>query len=193
MRASTVIAVAATLMLAGCQETSTSTSDKAAATSTSSSSGGGSAQTSEQATGTSASATSTPAAGGETSGFDMSTDKSMEIAMPSGTSARLQYKDLKVGDGSIAESGKVAMVQYTGWLTDGTKFDSSYDHGQPFQFRIGEGGVIQGWDKGVQGMRVGGKRRLVIPSELGYGSRGAGGVIPPNATLVFEVELIGLK
>lgn len=109
--------------------------------------------------------------------------------LPSG----LVYEDLVVGEGQVAEAGHSATVHYTGWLTDGTKFDSSLDRGDPFQFALGAGQVIRGWDEGVQGMRIGGKRKLTIPSELGYGSRGAGGVIPPNATLVFEVELLGLK
>ena len=109
--------------------------------------------------------------------------------LPSG----LVYEDLVVGEGQVAEAGHSATVHYTGWLTDGTKFDSSLDRGDPFQFSLGAGQVIRGWDEGVQGMRIGGKRKLTIPSELGYGSRGAGGVIPPNATLVFEVELLGLK
>jgi FKBP-type peptidyl-prolyl cis-trans isomerase FkpA len=84
-------------------------------------------------------------------------------------------------------------VHYTGWLTDGKKFDSSKDRGQPFQFALGAGQVIKGWDEGVQGMKIGGKRKLTIPPGLGYGSRGAGNVIPPNATLIFEVELLGVK
>jgi peptidylprolyl isomerase len=113
---------------------------------------------------------------------------SKEITMPNG----LKYVDLKVGDGAIAESGQSATVHYTGWLTDGTKFDSSLDAGKPFTFRLGAGQVIRGWDEGVKGMRVGGKRKLTIPPDLGYGARGAGGVIPPNATLVFDVELLEL-
>ena len=111
-----------------------------------------------------------------------------EITMPNG----LKYVDLKVGDGAVAESGMSATVHYTGWLTDGTKFDSSVDSGKPFSFKIDGGQVIHGWDEGVKGMRVGGKRKLTIPPDLGYGARGAGGVIPPNATLVFDVELIEL-
>ncbi len=109
--------------------------------------------------------------------------------LPSG----LVYEDLVVGEGRVAEAGLTASVHYTGWLTDGTKFDSSLDRGEPFQFALGAGQVIRGWDEGVQGMHIGGKRKLTIPSELGYGARGAGGVIPPNATLVFEVELLGLQ
>jgi peptidylprolyl isomerase/FKBP-type peptidyl-prolyl cis-trans isomerase FkpA len=98
--------------------------------------------------------------------------------------------DLVVGTGAEAASGQRVTVHYLGTLTDGTKFDASYDRGQPFTFNLGAGQVIKGWDQGVAGMRVGGKRKLTIPAELGYGARGAGGVIPPNATLVFEVELL---
>ena len=105
----------------------------------------------------------------------------------------LKVEDLKVGDGHEAVSGKTVSVHYTGWLTDGTKFDSSVDRGQTFSFRLGAGQVIQGWDQGVSGMKVGGKRKLHIPSNLGYGTRGAAGVIPPNATLVFDVELHDVK
>ena len=104
----------------------------------------------------------------------------------------LQIEDLVVGTGTEATAGQNVSVHYTGWLTDGTKFDSSVDRGRPFQFPLGGGRVIQGWDQGVAGMKVGGKRKLTIPPELGYGARGAGGVIPPNATLVFEVELLGV-
>ena len=104
----------------------------------------------------------------------------------------LKIEDEKVGDGVEAVGGKTVAVHYTGWLTNGTKFDSSVDRGQPFEFRLGAGQVIQGWDKGVAGMKVGGKRKLTIPPEMGYGARGAGGVIPPNATLVFDVELLGV-
>ncbi len=97
------------------------------------------------------------------------------------------------GTGAEAKTGDLATVHYTGWLTDGTKFDSSLDSGQPFQFKIGEGRVIPGWEEGVAGMKVGGTRRLIIPPDLAYGAQGAGGVIPPNAVLVFEVELTGVN
>ncbi len=109
------------------------------------------------------------------------------------TKSGLKYKDLTAGSGATAVKGKVARVHYTGWLVDGSKFDSSLDRNEPFEFKVGEGRVIKGWDEGVAGMKVGGKRRLVIPPDLGYGSRGAGGAIPPDATLVFEVELLEVK
>lgn len=108
----------------------------------------------------------------------------------------LQYEDTVTGAGAEATPGTMVAVHYTGWLykdgVAGAKFDSSKDRGQPFRFPLGGGQVIRGWDEGVAGMRVGGTRRLVIPAELGYGARGAGGVIPPNATLLFEVELLAV-
>ena len=104
----------------------------------------------------------------------------------------LIIEEVVIGDGALAGAGQRVTVHYTGWLTDGTKFDSSKDRGDPFDFPLGAGRVIKGWDEGVQGMKVGGTRKLTIPSTLGYGARGAGGVIPPNATLVFEVELLGV-
>ena len=109
------------------------------------------------------------------------------------TASGLKYSDTKVGTGAEAKAGQTAVVHYTGWLTNGTKFDSSKDRGQPFSFPLGGGRVIKGWDEGVQGMKVGGVRKLTIPANLGYGAQGAGDVIPPNATLVFEVELLDLK
>ena len=113
--------------------------------------------------------------------------------MPNG----LKYTDTKTGDGATATSGNKVSVHYTGWLYNngakGAKFDSSVDRGQPFQFTLGAHQVIAGWDEGVAGMKVGGKRTLIIPPELGYGARGAGGVIPPNATLMFDVELLGVQ
>ena len=109
------------------------------------------------------------------------------------TTSGLQLEDLKVGVGPEIQSGNTASMHYTGWLKDGSKFDSSLDRNQPFEFALGTGTVIKGWDEGVAGMKVGGKRTLTIPPHLGYGASGAGGVIPPNATLIFEVELVDFK
>ena len=108
------------------------------------------------------------------------------------TDSGLKYADLATGDGEVASAGQRVSVHYTGWLTDGTKFDSSVERNEPFAFMLGRGMVIKGWDEGVQGMRVGGRRKLTIPPQLGYGTAGAGGVIPPNATLVFDVELLAV-
>jgi FKBP-type peptidyl-prolyl cis-trans isomerase FkpA len=108
------------------------------------------------------------------------------------TDSGLKYEDITEGDGDIAAAGQMVTVHYTGWLTDGNKFDSSKDRNDPFKFKLGAGNVIRGWDEGVAGMKIGGTRKLTIPANLGYGAQGAGGVIPPNATLVFEVELLGL-
>jgi len=113
------------------------------------------------------------------------------------TASGLQYEDTVEGSGETAAPGHEVRVHYTGWLYDngvaGRKFDSSKDRGDPFEFSLGAGMVIRGWDEGVAGMKIGGTRKLVIPPQLGYGARGAGGVIPPNATLLFEVELLGLS
>jgi peptidylprolyl isomerase len=117
----------------------------------------------------------------------------MEAEKPQVTASGLKITDLVVGTGDEASSGQNVVVNYRGTLEDGTQFDASYDRGTPFEFPLGAGRVIKGWDEGVQGMKVGGKRKLVIPPDLGYGSRGAGRVIPPNATLIFEVELLGIK
>lgn len=131
-------------------------------------------------TGALAAATATPASAEETT-----------------TSSGLRLTDTTVGTGATPATGQICVMHYTGWLYEdgkkGTKFDSSVDRGQPFQFAIGTGQVIAGWDEGVATMKVGGKRTLIIPPELGYGARGAGGVIPPNATLIFDVELLDVK
>lgn len=113
------------------------------------------------------------------------------------TASGLQFVDVRVGSGASPKSGQICVMHYTGWLYEngskGRKFDSSVDRGQPFEFPIGTGRVIKGWDEGVADMKVGGKRTLIIPPSLGYGARGAGGVIPPNATLMFEVELLAIR
>ena len=115
------------------------------------------------------------------------------IPQPGQSVTELKIEDVKVGTGGEAVAGKTVTVHYTGWLTNGTKFDSSKDSGRPFTFPLGGGRVIKGWDQGVAGMKVGGVRKLTIPPSLGYGASGAGGVIPPNATLVFEVELLSVN
>jgi FKBP-type peptidyl-prolyl cis-trans isomerase len=109
------------------------------------------------------------------------------------TDSGLKFEDTTVGDGMVASKGQTVSVHYTGWLENGTKFDSSKDRDEPFEFKLGAGQVIRGWDEGVAGMKVGGVRRLTIPPQLGYGDRGAGGVIPPKATLIFEVELLATR
>jgi len=109
------------------------------------------------------------------------------------TTNELVIETLVEGEGDTAENGQTVNVHYTGWLEDGTKFDSSLDRNQPFSFSLGAGMVIRGWDQGVAGMKIGEKRKLTIPSNLGYGAQGAGGVIPPNATLIFDVELLGIN
>ncbi len=109
------------------------------------------------------------------------------------TASGLIYEDVTLGSGDAAVAGQTVSVHYTGWLTDGKKFDSSKDRNDPFEFPLGAGHVIRGWDEGVQGMQVGGLRKLTIPPDLGYGARGAGGAIPPNATLIFDVELLKIS
>ena len=120
---------------------------------------------------------------------ELDVDLTAMTKQPSG----LYIQDLKTGTGTEATSGKQVSVHYTGTLVDGRKFDSSRDRNEPIPFKLGAGQVIAGWDEGISGMKVGGRRKLVIPPELGYGSRGAGGVIPPNATLVFDVELMDVR
>lgn len=120
--------------------------------------------------------------------FEQAGPEGKEVTTASG----LQYIDLKMGTGATAQAGHTVSVHYSGWLENGTPFDSSLERGQPFSFPLGAGRVIKGWDEGVQGMQVGGKRKLIIPSHLGYGARGAGNAIPPHATLIFEVELLAV-
>ena len=131
--------------------------------------------------------TSASARAGSSQGPSKTTGKATK------TASGLQYWDLKKGTGAVAKAGNTVKVHYTGWLTDGKKFDSSVDRNEPFEFKLGAGMVIRGWDEGVAGMKVGGKRQLQIPPDLGYGAAGAGGAIPPNATLVFDVELLGVN
>jgi FKBP-type peptidyl-prolyl cis-trans isomerase len=120
--------------------------------------------------------------------------QAQQSGAPASPAGGLQIQDIKVGTGAEAMAGKKVGVHYTGWLqSNGQKFDSSLDRNQPFEFQLGAGQVIQGWDQGVAGMKVGGKRKLTIPPQLGYGAAGAGGVIPPNATLIFDVELLDVK
>ena len=168
-RISIALAVIALIALAGCQDKNAASKATSGATAAAQSQG-----TPAESTGATMSGTQAGAAA--------------EVTAPSG----LKYQDLVLGDGAVAEPGKRVSVHYTGWLTDNTKFDSSVDRGQPFDFVLGQGQVIRGWDEGVKGMRVHGKRRLTIPSDLGYGPRGQG-PIPPNATLIFEVELLDVK
>lgn len=133
--------------------------------------------------------------GGPAGAQDKKEDKSKEKKESKivTTASGLKYEDLKVGTGDEAKKGAIVEVHYTGWLKDGKKFDSSKDRGEAFSFSLGTGSVIKGWDEGVAGMKVGGKRKLIIPAELAYGKRGAGNVIPPDAELTFEVELLGIK
>ena len=170
---SLALAAFAWIALAGCQDKTATSSDKSATPAATA-----------QATATHPTKDST---GASVSGTQAGA--AAEVTTPSG----LKYQDLVLGDGAVAEPGKRVSVHYTGWLTDNTKFNSSLDSGKPFDFVLGQGQVIRGWDEGVKGMRVHGKRRLTIPSDLGYGPQGAGGVIPPNATLIFEVELLDVK
>jgi len=117
----------------------------------------------------------------------------VDMASMTKTPSGLAYKDVKVGDGAEAKAGQMASVHYTGWLPDGTKFDSSRDRGEPFSFPIGAGQVIKGWDEGIIGMKVGGKRQLRIPPDLAYGEAGHPPQIPQNATLIFDVQLVAIK
>ena len=130
---------------------------------------------------------------GDASGGAMAAELGIDPANLTKTASGLQYQDVASGTGAEATPGQVAVVHYTGWLTDGTKFDSSRDRGEPFSFPLGGGQVIAGWDEGVAGMKVGGRRKLVIPPDLGYGVGGSPPVIPPASTLVFDVELLEVR
>jgi FKBP-type peptidyl-prolyl cis-trans isomerase FkpA len=177
-RSSLWLAIAMLIAVAGCQEGSSGGSTPAGSASSGTSTSATNTTTTTSESGMSAGAkTEAPAAA------------SKEVTMPSG----LKYEDVVVGNGAEATSGKTVSVHYTGWLTDGTKFDSSVDRGQPYQFALGSGAVIRGWDEGVAGMKVGGKRKLTIPPDLAYGAGGRPPVIPGGATLVFDVELVGVN
>ena len=134
-----------------------------------------------------------PATGMEAKGLFSKEKNKLAQAQGVTTPSGLKYQDTVVGSGPAPRQGQRVSVHYTGWLTNGSKFDSSRDRGQPFQFNLGQGEVIKGWDEGVASMKVGGRRKLTIPSNLGYGPRGMPPVIPPNATLVFDVELLGIQ
>lgn len=134
----------------------------------------------------------TPAPTNDTGQVSTPPEESPSEAPPAAEVTELVIEDITVGTGAEATAGNSVTVHYTGWLTDGTQFDSSLTSGRPFQFALGQGQVIPGWDQGVAGMKVGGTRRLTIPPDLGYGAAGAGGVIPPNATLIFEVQLLSI-
>ena len=167
-----LLAVAALVAMAGCQESKYGDSGQSSTSSTQS-----------------ASPTTSGAVTGDTSASPKSDVATPEVTTPSG----LKYQELVVGTGMEAVAGKQVSVHYTGWLTDGTKFDSSLDRGTPIDFQIGTPNIIRGWNEGITGMKVGGKRKLTIPPSLGYGEDGRPPVIPPNATLVFDVELVGVN
>ena len=187
------LAMAALLLAGGCTEkpatTAPATSSNATASAPKAPASPASAPASAAPAST-APASAAPASAAPASAAPASGAPSKNLTTtPSG----LQYEDLTVGTGATPQKGQIVEVHYTGWLLDGTKFDSSVDRGQPFTFPLGQGQVIPGWDEGVATMKVGGKRILVIPANLAYGDRGAGGAIPPGATLKFEVELLGVK
>ena len=201
----TAAAIALGLLFAGCKKENASTSNPGQTTSPVTASAPSSTPTTpatapaDTAPSTSSYGPNNPAASattGKTSGADSAgttaaaADTATKAAAPAATAIHgFIIKDVKIGKGAKAVPGDTVTVNYTGWLTDGTKFDSSLDHHKPFDFKLGAGMVIPGWDKGVAGMKVGGKRKLTIPPELGYGAAGMG-IIPPNATLIFDVELL---
>jgi FKBP-type peptidyl-prolyl cis-trans isomerase FkpA len=183
-----VLVIALAVMLAGCKSQQASESQTSSTTTTA-------ARPAQPAASAPAPAAK-PAAAASKESANVEAARKLGTASENpvvATASGLEYIDVKVGAGAEAKAGQMVSVHYTGWLVNGTKFDSSVDRGQPFKFPLGGGRVIKGWDEGVAGMKVGGVRKLIIPSDLGYGSSGAGGVIPPNATLVFEVQLLGVQ
>ena len=178
-RSSYGLAIALVIAVAGCQESTPGGSAPAGA-------GGSGTSTSTPSTTTTTSSETGMSAGAKT---EAAAPAAQEVTMPSG----LKYQDLVVGTGAEATPGKRVAVHYTGWLTNGTKFDSSVDRGQPYVFPLGGGEVIRGWDEGIVGMKVGGKRKLTIPPDLAYGAAGRQPVIPPNSTLMFDVELVSVN
>jgi len=181
-RSSPWLALAMLIAVAGCQEGTSGGSTPAGSTT----SGTSTSTTTSTTNNTTTMSDSGMSAGAKT---EAPAASSKEVTMPSG----LKYEDLVVGTGAEAAAGKTVSVHYTGWLTNGTKFDSSVDRGQPYQFALGTGAVIRGWDEGIAGMKVGGKRKLTIPPDLAYGASGRPPVIPASSTLVFDVELVGVN
>jgi FKBP-type peptidyl-prolyl cis-trans isomerase len=177
--ATALLAMVAILALAGCKQSSTT--EQSSTTTTTSAASGTSATPGATTSGAATADKAPSATSGATEG--------QERTLPGG----LKVTDVKVGSGPMAESGSTVAVHYTGWLMDGTKFDSSLDRGSPIVFQLGAGRVIKGWEEGIKGMRVGGKRKLTIPSSMGYGAQGYPPVIPPDATLQFDVELMDVK
>ena len=186
------LAIALVVVIAGCKESGTQSSTSSAGESQpaagAATTAGGSANASSGAAGSVSTGTSAGA---------MSAGATSQATAPAGqeitTASGLKYQDLVIGTGAEATVGRTVRVHYTGWLTDGTKVDSSVDRGQPIEFPLGTPGIIRGWKEGLTGMKVGGKRKLTIPPHLGYGAEGRPPVIPPNATLVFDVELVGVS
>ena len=182
------LAVALLIVNAGCKESASKASDSGSGTSAGMS---GSASTSGASGSGSSSASAGSSAGvmSATAKSDTPAAAGPEVTTPSG----LKYQDLVIGTGAEATPGRTVRVHYTGWLTDGTKIDSSVDRGQPIEFPLGTPDIIRGWNEGLTGMKVGGKRHLTIPPDLGYGAAGRAPKVPPNATLVFDVELVGVS